>query len=251
MSSVQLDRVTVDFPIYSAKDRSFRADIATRIGGRLASKANGDRQVVVRALDEVSFSLGPGDRLGLIGSNGAGKSTLLRAMSGVYEPTSGYLAVQGRISSLLDIALGMDYELTGYQNIVMRGVFMGMSRRQIAARIPDIEAFCDLGDFLQLPVRTYSNGMMLRLAFAISTSNEPEIVLLDEMVGVGDADFRVKSRERLSSIIEAAHILVLATHDQHMLRQYCATCAWMEGGKLVAYGPIDEVLKAYAERFPS
>ncbi len=251
MSSIQLNRVTIDFPIYSAKDRSFRADIATRIGGRIASKSNGERQIVVRALDEISFSLGPGDRLGLIGSNGAGKSTLLRAMSGVYEPTSGHLTVRGRVSSLLDIALGMDYELTGYQNIIMRGVFMGMNRNQIAAKIPEIEAFCDLGGFLDLPVRTYSNGMMLRLAFAISTSNDPEIVLLDEMVGVGDADFRVKSRERLDRVIEAAHVLVLATHDQHMLRQYCATCAWMEGGKLLAYGPIDDVLGAYAERFPS
>jgi ABC-2 type transport system ATP-binding protein len=251
MSFIKLDRVTIDFPIYSAKDRSFRADIATRIGGRIANKANGERQIVVRALDEVSLRLAPGDRLGLIGSNGAGKSTLLRAMSGVYEPTSGFLDVQGRTSSLLDIALGMDHELTGYQNIMLRGVFMGMSRRQVAAKIPDIEAFCELGSFLDLPVRTYSSGMMLRLAFAISTSNEPEVVLLDEMVGVGDADFRVKSRERLTSVIEAAHVLVLATHDQHMLRTHCTICAWLEGGKLVSYGPIDDVLEAYAERFPS
>ncbi len=249
MSRIELDHVTIDFPVYSARDRSLRSDIVSRVGGRFTSTPRQEGRVVVRALDDLSLTLAPGDRLGLIGSNGAGKSTLLRAMSGVYEPTTGRMWIEGRTSSLLDISLGMDHELTGYQNIRLRGVFMGMSKREIEAQIPGIEAFCDLGDFLNLPVRTYSNGMMLRLAFAISTSNHPEIVLLDELIGVGDLDFRIKSRERLHRVIEAAHILVLATHDQEMLRQYCTTCAWIESGKLIMAGPIDDVLAAYSNRF--
>src|SRR5262249_20304923 len=160
--------------------------------------------------------------LGLIGANGSGKSTLLRVMSGVYEPTHGQVNTSGRMSSLLDISLGMDHELTGYQNVRLRGVFMGMSRREIESKLTDIEEFCDLGGFLHLPLRTYSSGMMLRLAFAVSTSNSPEIVLLDELIGVGDADFRQKSQKRLQRLIDGAHILALATHDQQMLRLNCS-----------------------------
>lgn len=247
MSFVELKHVTVDFPIYSPRDRSLKASISGRVGGRIASGPR--RHAVVRALDNVTMRLDAGDRLGLIGPNGAGKSTMLRALSGVYEPTYGDLIVQGRISSLLDISLGMDYELTGRQNIYLRGVFMGMSRRAIEQRIGDIEVFCELGEFMDFPVRTYSNGMMLRLAFAISTSNDPDVVILDEMLGVGDADFRDKSRARLSQVIESAHVLVLATHDQQMLRSYCTKCAWMESGRLIAFGGIDEVLQSYNNRF--
>jgi ABC-2 type transport system ATP-binding protein/lipopolysaccharide transport system ATP-binding protein len=247
MSRIALDGVTVDFPIYSPRDRSLRADIARRVGGRIAASANKEH-VVVRALDNVTLSLSAGDRLGVVGANGAGKSTLLRVMSGVYEPTGGSFEIVGRASSLLDIGLGMDLDRTGYDNIRLRGVFMRMSAKQIRSKIADIEEFCGLGDFLDLPVRTYSNGMMLRLAFAISTSNDPEIVLLDELIGVGDNDFREKSRQRLARIIDDAHILVLATHDQQMLRSYCTKCAWVEHGKLVAVGPVDEIMARYDAR---
>lgn len=246
MAHIELENVTVDFPIYTPRDRSFRNDIASRVGGRISG---GRDQRVVRALDDVTIKLDPGDRLGLIGPNGAGKSTLLRVITGVYEPTSGFVNVSGRTSSLLDISLGMDYELTGYENILLRGAFMGMSKREIGARLDDIEAFCDLGSFLWLPVRTYSNGMLLRLAFAISTSNDPEVVVLDELIGVGDADFRAKSRKRLERMIESARVLVLATHDQQMLRSYCSKGAWIEGGRVLLFSDINEVLAAYETRF--
>lgn len=248
MVRIELNHVTIDFPIYSPRDRSLKADLSRRIGGDISAAGRSGEHLVVRALEDVTLHLSPGDRLGLIGPNGAGKSTLLRTMSGVYEPTSGEVLVDGRISSLLDIALGMDLELTGYENIRLRGAFMGMSRKKIEATVPDIEEFCGLGDFLNLPMRTYSSGMMLRLAFAISTSNAPEVVILDELIGVGDQDFRLKSRERLRNLIESAHILVLASHDQHMLRAYCSKCAWIEGGRVLALGPVDDVLEHYAGR---
>lgn len=249
MSLIELENVTIDFPIYTPRDRSFRADVTSRIGGRISQSSRRAEQRVVRALDNVSLRLEPGDRLGLIGPNGAGKSTLLRVMSGVYEPSSGYVNVSGRTSSLLDISLGMDYELTGYENIRLRGAFMGMKKQDLDERIGDIEDFCGLGDFLSLPVRTYSNGMMLRLAFAISTSNSPEVVVLDELIGVGDLDFRTKSLARLNKLIQAAHILVLASHDQSILRSHCTKCAWVEGGQLVAFGPTEDVLLRYNSRF--
>lgn len=249
MAHIELENVTVDFPIYTPRDRSFRVGVASRVGGRISESARRNDQRVVRALDNVSMHLDPGDRLGLIGPNGAGKSTLLRVITGVYEPTSGFINVSGRTSSLLDISLGMDYELTGYENIQLRAAFMGMSKREIGAKLDDIEEFCDLGSFLSLPVRTYSNGMMLRLAFAISTSNDPEVVVLDELIGVGDADFRAKSRKRLDRMIESARVLVLATHDQQMLRSYCTKCAWIENGRVLQFGEIGEVLTAYDNRF--
>jgi ABC-2 type transport system ATP-binding protein/lipopolysaccharide transport system ATP-binding protein len=249
MAHVELDHVTVDFPIYTPRDRSFRVGVASRIGGRIAESERRSDRRVVRALDDVTIHLSPGDRLGLIGPNGAGKSTLLRVITGVYEPTSGFVNVSGRTSSLLDISLGMDYELTGYENIQLRAAFMGMSKREIGARLDDIEEFCDLGSFLSLPVRTYSNGMMLRLAFAISTSNDPEVVVLDELIGVGDADFRAKSRKRLEKMIASARVLVLATHDQQMLRSYCNKGAWIEGGRILSFGEIGAVLAAYDSRF--
>jgi ABC-2 type transport system ATP-binding protein/lipopolysaccharide transport system ATP-binding protein len=247
MARIELENVTIDFPIYTPRDRSIRANIAQRIGGKIASDARNENSTVVRAIDNVSLRLAAGDRLGLVGSNGAGKSTLLRAMSRVYEPTNGRLVVEGRTSSLLDIALGMDLDLTGYENIRLRGVFMGMTTRQIRAEVADIEAFCQLGRFLELPVRIYSSGMMLRLAFAISTSNDPDIVLLDELIGVGDVDFRAKSRERLDRIIEGAHVLVMASHDENLLRTYCTKGALMSQGRVVALGSIDDILAQYAD----
>lgn len=200
---------------------------------------------MVRALRDISLTLHSGDRLGLIGPNGAGKSTVLRVMSGVYEPPIGTVRIEGQISSLLDVTLGIDPELNGYENIVLRSVLLGSTIAEAKAMTPAIAEFSELGEFLSLPVRTYSSGMMLRLAFAISTAKTPEIVLLDEVVGAGDAAFAKKARARTQELVENASILVLASHDTNMLRSFCNQAAVFRAGEITAIGPIDDILRDY------
>lgn len=215
-----------------------------KIGGRILTSEDSGR-MVVRALSNIDLHLKPGDRLGLIGSNGAGKSTLLRVLSGVYEPPHGTIKVVGKVSSLLDIYLGTDPELDGYDNIVLRSVLLGMSFKQAQANIEQVAEFSELGDFLALPVRTYSSGMAIRLAFGISTSIQPDILLLDEMIGVGDINFTHKAEKRMKSLIENASILVLASHSPDTLRTFCNKVAVMESGTIVSLGPIEETLAKY------
>ena len=209
MTSIRLNHVSVEFPIYNARGRSLRGELLRRtVGGRIQA-AEGSH-VSVWALRDISLTLRQGDRLGLIGGNGAGKSTLLRILSGVYEPPVGRATIEGRVSSLTDIMMGMDPEATGYENISLRGVLLGFTRKEIQARIGEIEEFTELGDFLDLPMRTYSSGMMLRLAFAVTTAVTPEILIMDEMSGTGDAGFLAKAQARLERMIAGAHILVIA-----------------------------------------
>ncbi len=245
MASIELDRVTVDFPIYNARKRSLKAELLRRaVGGRIQADDD-DSRVSVMALRDVSLSLNDGDRLGLVGHNGAGKSTLLRVLSGVYEPPSGRVAISGSISSLTDMTMGMDPEATGYENILLRSVFLGVSVKQAQRNVAEIEEFTELGNFLKLPMRTYSSGMMLRLAFAISTAVTPEILIMDEMIGAGDAAFFAKAEERLNRLIGGSSILVIATHAENVLRRLCNKAALMVEGRLKVMGPIEEVLAAY------
>lgn len=243
-ASIDLHGVSVEFPIYSAKGRSFRSDMLRRIGGRIQTSEDSGR-MIVRALNDIDLHLRPGDRLGLIGSNGAGKSTLLRVLAGVYEPPKGSIKVVGKVSSLLDINLGTDPELNGYDNIVMRSVLLGMSFKEAHENIAQVAEFSELGDFLSLPVRTYSSGMAVRLAFGISTSVQPDILLLDEMIGVGDASFAHKAVKRMQTLVEGASILVLASHSAITLQSFCNKLAVMEAGSIVSIGPIDEVMEKY------
>lgn len=243
MVAIDLKDVVVEFPIYMARGRSLKNAVLRSVGGKIDDDKG---RVNVRSLNGVSLSLRPGDRLALIGPNGAGKSTLLRVLSGVYEPAGGVAKIQGKVSSLLDISLGIDGELTGYDNIILRSVMLGRSFREAQESIPQIAEFCGLGEFLNLPVRTYSAGMALRLAFAVSTEISPDIVLLDEMIGGGDADFAQKAQARLDTVIASAHILVLASHDPHTLRRFCNKGAWLQGGRIRAFGEIDQVLEHYA-----
>ena len=244
MASITLDRVTVDFPIYNAKKRSLKSELIRRtVGGHI--EAIDDNHVSVMALRDVSLALKDGDRLGLIGRNGAGKSTLLRVLSGVYEPPVGRAIIDGKVSSLTDMTMGMDPEATGYENIMLRSVFLGVSVKQARASVADIEEFTELGNFLKLPMRTYSSGMMVRLAFAISTAVTPEILIMDEIVGAGDAAFFVKAEARLNKLIGSTRILVLASHDDEMLRRICNKAALMEEGRLKMIGPVDDVVAAY------
>jgi ABC-type polysaccharide/polyol phosphate transport system ATPase subunit len=200
---------------------------------------------VVRALDDLTLSLKEGDRVGLIGRNGAGKSTLLRVLAGIYHPTSGQIYTTGRIVPLLDISLGMDELSTGRQNIRLRGLLLGMSDAEIRRKTEEISIFTELGDHLDLPLRTYSSGMRLRLAFAVSTAVDADILLLDEVIGVGDTSFMKKAEERMLNLQNRAKIVVLASHSDKVIHQMCNKVLWMDRGRLRAFGPIDPVIEKY------
>ena len=246
MPSIALKDVCVDLPIYNSRGRSLKSVLAQTIGGGVADDR--DRSVVViRALDHVSLHLDHGNRVALIGANGSGKTTLLRVMAKIYPPTNGIADIVGRIACLTDLNVGMDLEATGYENIRMRGVLLGLTQREIAKLVPDVAEFTELGEYLKLPIRCYSQGMMLRLAFGISTAMRPEIILLDEIIGAGDRSFADKARQRLKDLIESASILVLASHDPNIVTQNCSSAIWLSHGRVVEYGPSAEILDHYAK----
>jgi len=231
MASIEFENVCVDFAIYNANGRSLKKrlmQVAT--GGQIGADKEG--RVVVRALEGLTFSFHDGDRVGLLGHNGAGKSTLLRLLGGVYEPSSGHAKVEGEIGSLIDISLGTDPEATGRENIYMRGALLGMPRAQIKKRIDEIIDFSELGDFVDMPLRTYSTGMHLRLAFAVSTIVRPEILLMDEWLSVGDEGFKRKAEERMTELVAATNILVLASHSRDLILHTCNRVLWLEHGKI-------------------
>lgn len=243
MASVEVENVRVDFPVYGAQ-RSFRKVLFERATGGLVERDKSDR-VVVRALKNVSLSLRDGDRLGLVGHNGSGKSTLLRALAGIYEPIEGRILVDGKLTPLFDTLPGLDIEDTGYQNIITAGMVFGMSRQRIEEIIPDVERFSELGEYLGLPVRTYSLGMMTRLGFALATAIEPGILLMDEGIGAGDARFAERAEKRLKEFIDKSSIIVLASHSNALIKSICNKAALMQGGSIVSVGPVDDILRQY------
>ncbi|MPS30680.1 MAG: ABC transporter ATP-binding protein [Alcaligenaceae bacterium] len=229
---IRAENLSVEFPIYNASHRSLKkAIISASTGGRIASDAS--HRVSVRAIDGLNLDIRPGDRIGLLGHNGAGKTTLLRVLSGVYPPSSGSLSVQGRVVALTDIALGIDGESTGFENIVLRGVIMGLTPREIAEKMDEIAEFSELGEYLNMPVRTYSSGMQLRLAFSVSTCMSADIVLMDEWLSVGDAQFNAKASQRLESIVAKSSILVIASHDRGTVERLCNRTLTLEHGRVV------------------
>lgn len=245
MAAISLEHVSLAFPIYDASSRSLRQRLVSAgTGGRVQTDAG--KYVLVQALEDISLDLAHGDRLALIGHNGAGKSTLLRVMAGIYEPLSGRMCVEGRTVPLFDIGLGMDPESTGYENIRLRSIMLGLSRAETEAKTEEIADFAELGSFLDMPVKTYSAGMRARLAFAISTSVEPDILLLDEGIGAGDAAFLEKANRRLEEFIHRTGILVLASHSEALARTWCRTGLLLNKGRIVIQGPIDEALACYA-----
>jgi ABC-type polysaccharide/polyol phosphate transport system ATPase subunit len=245
MARVVLNAINVSFPIYTSQTRSVKAAMFTRLGGALGSHND---TVVVHALRGITLELGDGDRLGLVGHNGAGKTSFLRVVAGVYPPRSGDALIEGRVSSFTDVTLGMEPESTGWQNIIFRCVFLGLTFAQARALAPAIGEFSELGDYLNLPVRTYSTGMFLRLGFAISTSVMPDIVVMDEMIGTGDQDFIAKARKRLSEMLESSRILVLASHDEEIIQTFCNKVLWLDKGQIKMLGPVKDVMAAYAAR---
>lgn len=240
MSSIILDSVSVDFPIYNVSRRSLKKNlIRMATGGKLSSNS---KSVTVRALDQISLKIEEGDRVGLVGHNGAGKSTLLRVLSNIYEPTSGTIYYDGKISSLLNVMLGINPESTGYENIFIRGLLLGLKRREIEQKIEEIADFTELGDFLYVPIRTYSQGMQMRLAFAVATSIQPEILLMDEVIGVGDKSFIERAQERLSALIKKSSIVILASHAPEIIKKICNKILIMKSGKIAWFGSIEEAL---------
>ncbi len=233
MASIRLRSVSVEFPIYGTPHRSAKNVLmSAATGGRLRRDA-GDH-VVVRALDAIDLDCREGDRVGLVGPNGSGKSTLLRVLAGSYEPVSGTIEVSGRVATMLSVWLGMNTEATGYENIFLRGTIMGLTRRAIEPMVDDIAAFTELGEFLDMPLRTYSSGMAMRLAFAISTCVTADIILMDEWLSVGDAAFAEKAKRRLTSLVDSAKILVLASHQPDLIREQCNRIVRLDRGRLVS-----------------
>lgn len=244
MPSIVLDEVSVRFPVYGTNSQSFKRALVRLSTGGFLNKDEG-KILTVEAIDKLSFEVKNGSRLGLIGHNGAGKSTLLRLLSGIYEPTSGKAIVKGRITSLIDIMCGMDEELTGYENITLRGILSGFSYKGIKQIESVIADFTGLGDYLQVPLRTYSSGMRIRLALGIALNVEAEVLLIDEVVGAGDAAFAKKSTEKILSLISNSSIVVLSSHDMEMVRSICDTVLVMEAGKKIFHGGIEEGIEHY------
>lgn len=229
--------ITVEFPLFENSHRSLKKRVLNlTTGGKIGQDAG--RHPVVTALDSLNFTFAEGERIGLVGHNGSGKTTLLRVLSGIYAPVRGALQVQGKIASLLDVSMGIDPDATGFENIYLRGILEGLRPKTIKLRIDDIAEFSGLDDYLNLPVRTYSSGMMLRLAFAISTSVEADILIMDEWLSVGDADFRAKAADRLAKLVDNAAILVIASHNQELIDRVCTRQICLEHGRLVTDEPI-------------
>lgn len=243
MAIIQLDSVSVNFPIYNLSARSLRKKfLRLTTGGALNTQ---EKIVVVKALDNISFTLNHGDRVGLIGHNGAGKSTLLRVLAGIYEPTQGRFYYEGKIAPLLNVMLGINQESTGYENIMVRGLLLGLTRKEIQIKLDQIAEFTELGDYLFAPVRTYSAGMQLRLAFAVATCIKPDILLMDEMIEVGDAAFLKKAQLRLGEFINKSSILVLASHSNETIQRLCNKVVLLEKGCVKYVGPIEEGFEEY------
>ncbi len=244
MASITLSDVSVQFPLYQGGGRSLKKSLlALAPVGSALGRDKG--RVHVNALQDISITIEHGDRVGLIGHNGAGKTTLLRVLAGVYEPMSGVIQTEGNVSALLDVSLGLDPDATGYENITLRGLYMGFTLQEIRALTPSIAEFTELGDYLHMPVRTYSTGMTLRLAFAAVTAAKPEILLMDEWLLAGDAQFLNKAHHRIDEFVRQSHILVLASHSRSLLEKWCTKIIWMEHGCIRAIGTPDDLLPRY------
>ncbi len=243
MACIEVENVSLTYPVYGQNARSFKSTLINKAtGGRLGTSSG---NVIVEALKDVSFKLEKGDRLAIIGHNGAGKSTLLKVLAKIYEPTKGTVHIHGMTNCLFDIMMGMDLELNGYENIFLRGIILGLSKAEIRKIIPKVEDFSELGDFMKMPIKSYSSGMKVRLAFGIITNVYSEILLIDEVVNVGDAKFIEKAKVQMRSLVHQSEFLVLSSHDVHVIREFCNKALWLEKGVVKHLGTVDEVLKLY------
>jgi ABC-type polysaccharide/polyol phosphate transport system ATPase subunit len=240
MAFIDLDDVSLRFRVRQKRQVTLKEYLIHHLYRRSVNP-----YIEVRALDRVDFRARDGDRIGIVGHNGAGKSTLLRVLAGVYPPSAGTRVVEGRICSLFDITLGFEMESTGWENIHYRGYLLGETPKSIAAKQIEIAEFTELGDFLNMPVRHYSAGMLVRLAFAISTAVDPEVLLVDEVLSVGDRAFQAKARERMTRLMKNARLMVMVSHDLESLARICTRGIWLDHGQIVKSGPMSEVIQAY------
>ncbi|MEV7549599.1 ABC transporter ATP-binding protein [Amycolatopsis sp. NPDC089917] len=247
MVSIDVHNAYVDFPIFDAKTRSMKKKVLGKVGGKIGTET---KVPIIEALHDVTLQLKEGDRVGLVGHNGAGKSTLLRLLSGIYEPTRGSARISGKIAPVFDLGIGMDPEISGMENIIIRGLFLGMTAKQMEARVDDIAEFTELGDYLQMPLRTYSTGMRVRLALGVVTSIDPEILILDEGIGAVDAAFLNKAKDRLKDLVKRSGILVFASHSDEFLFELCDSAIWMDEGHVKQRGSLRDVLTGYKGRDP-
>lgn len=243
MSTISLKNISLHFPIFNAHKFSLRNTLVNKLGGQLAT---GDGSLkIVEALKNVSFEAHVGDRIGLIGHNGSGKSTLMRTIAGIYTPTSGVLKVKGKISTLFGTSIGSNEEMTGDENLFLGALLFGRSYRKAKENMEKLREFTELGDYLNLPLRTYSEGMKVRVGFAVATNFEPDILMIDEIFGAGDKDFAVKSQKRIEDLIEKSNTFLFASHSDDLIKRFCNKAILMSHGELKAFGDVKDVLKAY------
>jgi len=231
MAHISINNLTVEFAIFGTSSRSLKNKILHQATGGRVMSGVGD-VVIIRAIDGLNLEVNEGDRVGLVGHNGSGKTTLLRVLAGIYKPSGGSITIEGKVGALLDPMAGIDPESTGIENIYLRGYMMGMSKREISSKFDDIAEFAELGDFLALPMRTYSAGMMARLAFSVSTAAHNDILLIDEGIGAGDAAFRKKAQQRIESLFDRTPIVILASHSEALISEFCNTRVQLEHGVL-------------------
>lgn len=243
---INIKDVSLQFPIYNANGRSLRALIA-KIGTQGRLKALADGRQIVQGLSNINLELKKGDRLGLIGSNGAGKTTLLKTLSGIYTPTSGKIECSGRLTTLFDLGLGMEEDATGMENIFLAHYIRGFEKVEIEGLVDRIVTFADIGEFINLPIRTYSAGMKMRLAFSIATAFVPDILLIDEVFGAGDQGFVKRSAERMDELMDATSILVFTSHSTELIKQFCNRAVYIKKGEILYEGDVDETIAYYEE----
>lgn len=239
MARISLSGVSIDFPIYHASARSMRRFALGKALGRNLDLSGAVASV--RALRDVDLDVREGDRLALVGANGAGKSTLLRTMAGVYEPVRGTVVRTGRLCALLSLGMGLNMESTGRDNIALLAMHLDIPPRDIRPHVEEIVEWTELGPFIEAPLRTYSAGMISRLAFAVSTAIAPEILLLDEWLGIGDSDFQQKAYQRMAAFVGGSSLLVLASHSTELLEAWCNRAVRLDSGRIVADGPVSEL----------
>ena len=240
MACIRLEDFSLTFRVRQNRRRSFKEYLV-----RQMFRESVNPVMEVRALQHVDLTVRDGERLGIIGRNGAGKSTMLKVLAGIYPPTGGRLVVEGRVSSLFDLSLGFEPEASGWENIAYRGYLQGETPTTIRSKIQAIADFTELGDFLNLPVRHYSSGMLVRLAFAIATAIDPEILLVDEVLSVGDMSFQTKALQRMRDMMSKARVIVMVSHDLGSIMKFCDRAVWLDEGRVCQIGPTKEIVEAY------
>lgn len=242
-TTISLKNIYLDFPIFNAHKFSLRNAVVGKLGGTL-TKGQGSLKIV-EALKNVSFEAHMGDRIGIIGHNGSGKSTLMRTIAGIYTPTAGALKVKGNISTLFGTSIGSNEEMTGDENLFLGSLIFGRNYKKAKESMDKLREFTDLGEYLNLPLRTYSEGMKVRVGFAVATNFEPDILLIDEIFGAGDKDFAEKSQKKIEGLIEKSNTFLFASHSNDLIRRFCNKALLMEHGQIKAFGEVGDILKTY------